>query len=182
MPVEYKVFFSWTGSTTWTAKPFNGNEVEIPPLGMAVPSEDTLVMYSKSSDRLYANMKTFGGAAVFNEQTVVRYEYWRSEKYANSTYSLSKNAFAMRNVGLTEFIEGNHRIVICRGSIPRNKRSVIILRASAFLEVFPTTVPITDLVKHIREHSKPEKGEGPGDAIEAFITDGVVPFLNIFVG
>jgi hypothetical protein len=87
----------------------------------------------------------------------------------------------MRTAGITEFLEGNHRIVICRESLPRNKRSIIILRASAFINNFPFNVSMETLVDEIKQNAQPEKGEGTGDAIETFITDTVVPFLSLLV-
>ena len=182
MPVEYKVFFSWTGSTTWTKQPFGQDAEEIPPLGAPVPSTDLLVMYAKSADRLFTRMRDFGGEAQFAEDTVVRYEYWESEKHVKA-WSLDRNAgMGMRSGGVTKFLEGNHRIVICRGATVRTKRSIVILRAKAFLNHFPFVVSMGNVVDEIRQNAQPEKAAGTGDAVETFITDVFVPLSSLIAG
>jgi hypothetical protein len=180
--IVYKVFFSWTGSTTWTQKPFGQkNAVEIPPLGHAVWSSDVLMMSATTVKRLWENMKTFGGQAQFDQNTVVRYEYWKSEDHP-SAWSLNRNAgLGMRTAGLTEYLQGNHRIVICHSGMVRMNRSIVILRATAFLNNLPFVVHMENLVDDIRENAKPEKGAGTGDAVETFLTDVFAPLAGIIV-
>jgi hypothetical protein len=138
-------------------------------------------MYSKDLNRLFEGMKTFGGQVQLGADTVIRYEYWVTEDNPTSAWSLNKNAgLGMRNAGLVKWWQGNHRIVICRAGIPRNSRSKIILRANAIATQFPFVAEVANLVGDIQERAMPEKGEGPGDAAETFLTDIFAPIAGMF--
>jgi hypothetical protein len=179
---EFQVYFSSIYAPQWKQKDWRQDPVDIAGDPGPVSSNHTLTLYSKNASRLWDGMKTFGGSVELAFDTVVRYEYWVSEDNPYSTWSLN-NATGMKYAGFTRWLEANHRIVFCKAGVPRNRRSVVILRPVNVIEgVYPQTFPVADLVDIIKNNAKAEKGEGVGEAIEVAVMDGVIPFLSALVG
>jgi hypothetical protein len=180
---EYRVYFSAFCAPTWTKKEFNRKPESIPSYTTTVSSKDVLVMYSKDINRLYEGMRTFGGSVTLTNESVILYEYWVSEDNPNAAWSLD-HASGMKYAGVKSWWEGNHRIVICRESMTRPRRSRVILQPFNRIQgSYPGDYEIADLVDEIKKNAaKPGKGKGVGDAAEMAVTDGLVPILSIFFG